>query len=110
MKIVSGKCFHDEVYLHGAGWLSVDPADVVKVTDEKQPAGPIAKLRDYHFGAAEDNWIAFNHARDFTLAPSQTGGLLNSFVYPYGRSDEKRVEIEPGNPGFTISSRVPRLD
>ncbi len=95
-----------EVYLPGAGWVPVDPADVVKVTDEKQPSEVIARVRDHLFGGAEDNWVAFNHARDFVLAPAQSGRPLNYFMYPYAESEGKRVELKPGNPGYTIISRA----
>jgi transglutaminase-like putative cysteine protease len=95
-----------EVYLPGAGWVPVDPADVVKVTDERQPAEVIGRARDYFFGNAEDNWVTFNHARDFVLNPPQRGGSLNYFMYPYAESEGKRVELKPGNPGYTILSRV----
>ena len=95
-----------EVYLSGAGWVPLDPADVVKVTDEKQPSEVVARVRDYLFGGAEDNWIAFNYARDFILNPAQAGGPLNYFMYPYAESEGKRVELKPGNPGYTILSRV----
>ncbi|MEW5961548.1 MAG: transglutaminase family protein [Chloroflexota bacterium] len=95
-----------EIYLASVGWVPVDPADVVKVTDEKRPAEEIARVRDYFFGAAEGNWVAFNHARDFMLSPAQAGGPLNYFMYPYAERDGKRVEIKTGNPGYTIVSRL----
>ncbi len=95
-----------EVCLHETGWSPVDPADVVKVMEEKLPAETIHTVREYFFGNSEDNWVAFNHARDFSLNPRQNTGLLNYFMYPYCEVDGKPVELRPGSPGYTIVSEV----
>lgn len=95
-----------EVYLGSAGWVPADPADVVKVMDEKLPARTIDAVRSYLFGNSEDNWVAFNHARDFMLNPPQRARLLNYFMYPYCEVDGKRMALEPGKGSYTIFSRV----
>lgn len=95
-----------EVYLGGLGWRSLDPADVVKLTDEKQPPELVQRAREYLFGRAEGNWVAFNHGRDFLLEPPPANGPVNYFMYPYGESGGKPLPLRAGSPGYTISSVV----
>ena len=75
-----------EFYLAGLGWVPVDPADVRKaVLEEKLNLDDpkVVELREKLFGAWEMNWVAFNHARDFTLRPQATSANMNFFMYPY---------------------------
>ena len=75
-----------EFYLAGHGWVPVDPADVRKaVLEENLPLNDpkIAALRAKLFGHWEMNWVAFNHARDFSLKPRATSNPINFLMYPY---------------------------
>jgi len=75
-----------EFYLTGHGWVPVDPADVRKaVLEEQLPLNDpkIVALREKLFGYWEMNWMAFNHARDFSLLPKATSNPINFLMYPY---------------------------
>ncbi len=75
-----------EFYLAGHGWVPVDPADVRKAVLEEQLAlndPKIAALRAKLFGYWEMNWVAFNHARDFSLKPQAASNPINFLMYPY---------------------------
>ncbi len=75
-----------EFYLAGHGWIPVDPADVRKaVLEEKLELNDpkIVALREKLFGYWEMNWVAFNHARDFSLLPKATSNPINFLMYPY---------------------------
>ena len=74
-----------EFYVHGLGWVPVDPADVRKVVLEEKlelndPA--VQKIREQLFGTWEMNWVEFNNARDFILNPVSAISPINFLMYP----------------------------
>jgi transglutaminase-like putative cysteine protease len=97
-----------EFYLPGYGWVVVDPADVRKAMLEKEltldQANP---LREYYFGAVDENRIAFGTGRDLILNPPQRGEPLNYFMYPYAEADGKPLneDLYGFNLGYTIGFR-----
>jgi len=70
----------------GFGWVPVDSADVAKMrlaekkSVEDKDTQAVAK---YLFGNWENNWVGFNHARDFDLYPKPELAPINNFGYPY---------------------------
>ena len=71
------------------GWTAVDPADVRKVVLQENMRlddPKIIELRDYLFGNWEMNWVGFNRARDFDLAP-KASEAIPYFMYPYAETN-----------------------
>lgn len=59
-----------EIFLDGASWFLVDPADVRKVVLDHKLAidsPEVAALRERQFGSWEMNWIGYNSATDIVL-------------------------------------------
>lgn len=104
--ISNAQHFRAELYFSGLGWRPLDPADVMKLQDEKLPSDVVRQAREYLFGRAEGNWVAYNHGRDFLLAPPPAGGPVNHFMYPLGEREGKPLTLKAGSPGYTISSVV----
>lgn len=99
-----------ELYVAGYGWVPVDPADVRKVVlEENLPLedAKVKRVKEYLFGNWEDNWLAFNYARDFTLNPPQNKTPLNYFMYPYCEVDGDPLDyFEPKTFSYEIFSQV----
>lgn len=97
-----------EFHLDGFGWVVVDPADVRKAILEKKMTLAEAKpIREYYFGAVDENRIAFGTGRDLVLNPPQIGEPLNYFMYPYAEADGKPLneDLFGFNLGTSISFR-----
>jgi transglutaminase-like putative cysteine protease len=97
-----------EFYAEGIGWVPVDPADVRKaVLEESLPVTDpkIKSLRQRLFGYWEMNWVGFNCARDFNLAPSSRE-TVKFLMYPYAETaSENPDSLEPSAFRYRISSR-----
>ncbi|MCH1918259.1 transglutaminase domain-containing protein [Shewanella sp. A3A] len=77
-------------FLAGFGWVPVDPADVSKMRlaeKAKHTDANVQAVNKYLFGNWEMNWVGFNYARDFELAPAAAQGQMNNFGYPYAEVD-----------------------
>lgn len=99
-----------EVFLEGAGWLPVDPADVRKVVLEDRiplEAGEVRTLREQLFGSWEMNWIGYNSAEDITL-PGSDGPHWPDFaflMYPHAVTAEgSRSCLDPASFRYEITS------
>ena len=93
-----------EVYLGELGWVPADPADALKLADAGAPETRRREVSAFLLGGAEANWVAYNHARDFQLAPPATGGPLNFFTAPFAETGGMPLDIEAGTQGYSIFS------
>lgn len=71
-----------EFYANGIGWIPIDASEAAK-----NPS-----LREYFFGAHDENRVEFTRGRDLELAPRQAADPLNYFIYPYAETDGKPVD------------------
>jgi len=98
-----------EFFIPNIGWIPCDPADITKLILKEgiEKTSPRAReLADKFFGFWENNWMAFNHARDFDLYPANTQGSLDSFGYPYAEVDGEYLDpFDPAAFRYTIRSR-----
>jgi transglutaminase-like putative cysteine protease len=84
-----------EFFIDTIGWIPCDPADITKLVlkegiERNSPRG--RELANKFFGFWENNWMAFNHARDFDLYPANAQGTLDSFGYVYGEVDGEYLD------------------
>lgn len=98
-----------EFFIDTLGWVPCDPADITKLIlkEEIDRHSPRAReLADKFFGFWENNWMAFNHARDFDLYPTNAQGSLDSFGYVYGEVDGEYLDpFEPSAYRYTIHAK-----
>ena len=64
-------------YVAEYGWVPVDCSEA-----QKHP-----EMREYFFGAHDENRVTFSSGRDLRLNPAQQGERLNFFVSPYAEID-----------------------
>ncbi|WP_026362890.1 transglutaminase-like domain-containing protein [Methylopila sp. M107] len=100
-----------EVWLDGAGWFPVDPADVRKVVLEEPPTKlaiddpKVVAARKALFGSWETNWLAYNDAHDVKLPGSQ-GASLGFFMYPQAETVAGLLDcLDPDNFKYSITAR-----
>lgn len=98
-----------EFFIPSMGWIPCDPADITKLVfkEKIEKNSPRAlELSDKFFGFWENNWMAFNHARDFDLYPANTQGNLDSFGYPYAEIGGEYLDpFDPASYRYTIHSK-----
>ncbi len=94
-----------EFYRPGYGWIVVDPADVTKARlEQKLSQEQLKPVREYYFGAVDENRIVFGLGRGIVLNPPQTGEPLNYFMYPYAEVDGKALNEDLY--GFNLGYRI----
>ena len=96
-----------EFYLNGTGWVSADPADVLKAvlkggwTKDQQETKDKA---EYYWGGLDSQRVQLSAGRDITLSPAQNDEALNYFGYPYGEVDGSALDFyDPENFSCRIS-------
>ncbi len=97
-----------EFYEPGYGWVSVDPADVLKYKLENNPSPEqLEAARNYYFGSLDQNRIAMETGTQSVLNPPQKGAPLPYFMYPYAEADGKPLneDLYGFNIGYKISFR-----
>jgi len=85
-----------EVFIPGSGWMPADPADVRKamlVDKLALDSDKVRELRDYFWGGIDAYRFKLAVGRDLTLNPPQSGGMLNTFGYPYAEAAGKPLDF-----------------
>lgn len=96
-----------QFYQPGYGWVTVDPADVLKykLVNNVKSLKDMTEIVEYFFGSVDEKRIAYQSGRDITLSPAQNGGKLNYFMYPYAEADGVPIneDLYGFNLGYSIS-------
>ncbi len=91
------------------GWVPVDPADVAKVALEEKLTPDSARLQQIKeklFGWWENNWVAFNHGRDFVIEGYATDPV-NYFLYPRLVAKSFQPDgVDPKETGYEYFSKL----
>lgn len=85
-----------EFYLPGTGWVTADPADVLKAVltnSWDKEAAETKELQEYYWGGSDEKRVELSEGRDLILSPAQEGAALNNFGYPYAEIDGVAVDF-----------------
>lgn len=97
-----------EIWLEGAGWFAVDPADVRKaVLEEKLPVTEprIVALANDLFGTAEANWAGYNSAYPIALAGAPLAPRFRFLMYPTAMTAHQVVDsLDAAHFAYRITS------
>jgi transglutaminase-like putative cysteine protease len=98
-----------EMWLAGAGWFPVDPADVRKVVLEADlPVdSPLVRAqRERLFGNWEMNWVAYNHATGIALPGAPRPMSEHFLMYPCAMTPTDELDqLSPETFRYRITSR-----
>jgi transglutaminase-like putative cysteine protease len=98
-----------EFFVPSYGWIPCDPADITKLVLKEGIAKESARakaLSEKFFGFWENNWLAFNHARDMQIYPANAQGTLDQFGYPYGEDGGEYIDpFSPSSYRYVFASK-----
>ena len=84
-----------EFYVKGTGWVSADPADVLKAVlknNWSKEQEETKEKQEYYWGNLDAERIILSDGRDLRLNPAQAGEVLNDFGYPYAEVDGQKLD------------------
>ena len=84
-----------EFYVKGTGWVSADPADVLKAVlknNWSKEQEETKEKQEYYWGNLDEERIILSDGRDLRLNPAQAGEVLNDFGYPYAEVDGQKLD------------------
>jgi transglutaminase-like putative cysteine protease len=85
-----------EFFVPGFGWVTADPADVLKamLVEKLELKDPkVLEYRTYFFGGVDAYRVVLAKGRDLMLNPPQAGPPLNTFGYPYAEVGGKVIDF-----------------
>lgn len=84
-----------QFYLPGTGWVSADPADVLKAVLKNEwtkDSAEALECKEYYWGSCDSQRVELTQGRDVVLSPAQDGPALNNFGYPYAEVDGEAID------------------
>ena len=105
--VTGGQHCWAEFYLPGTGWVSSDPADVLKAVLKNNWTKDQQETKDkaeYYWGGLDSQRVQLSFGREVTLSPAQDGPALNYFGYPYAEVDGDALDYyDPKSFVYTMS-------